>query len=82
MTEDFYAAIAKEESKIKDIAQRAVEYAKSLGVDEAEATIGLQKGLSVSTRKADVENIRFQAHERIKPHMPKPGCTLLLSPSD
>ena len=46
MTEDFYAAIAKEESKIKDIAQRAVEYAKSLGVDEAEATIGLQKGLS------------------------------------
>ena len=59
MTEDFYTAIAKEESKIKDIAQRAVEYAKSLGVDEAEATIGLQKGLSVSTRKADVENIEF-----------------------
>ena len=28
------------------------------------------------------KNIRFQAHERIKPHMPKPGCTLLLSPSD
>ena len=65
MTEDFYAAIAKEESKIKDIAQRAVEYAKSLGVDEAEATIGLQKGLSVSTRKADVENIRFQADSRL-----------------
>ena len=59
MTEDFYAAIAKEESRIKDIAQKAVEYAKSLGVDEAEATIGLQKGLSVSTRKADVENIEF-----------------------
>lgn len=59
MAEDFYAAIAKEEQRIKSIAQQAVEYAEKLGADEAEATIGLQKGLSVSTRRAEVENIEF-----------------------
>ena len=57
--EDFYQDLKQEENRLKEIAGKAVDCAKSLGADECEAVIGVQKGLSVSTRKVQVENIEF-----------------------
>ncbi len=59
MNTEFNLKIEKEQKELKEIAQFAIAEAKKLGVDEASADIDYAKGLSISTRDAELENIEF-----------------------
>ncbi len=57
--DSFNQVLKENQEKLLAIASKAVKEAKNLGADECEVSIGGVKGLSVSSRDKDVENIEF-----------------------
>ncbi len=55
----FKKDLALDESRLEDIASEVVKFAIAHGADECEVNIGGVKGLSVSCRDQDLENIEF-----------------------
>ncbi|MCJ8275019.1 MAG: metalloprotease PmbA, partial [Psychrosphaera sp.] len=51
--------IQQEIEEIKDKISNALDLAKSFGVSSAEIAISRQRGLSVSARNGEVENVEF-----------------------
>ena len=55
----FKEDLSAEESRLEQVSSEVVQFALSNGADECELNIGAVKGLSVSCRDQDVENIEF-----------------------
>ena len=45
-------------SALEDTARMALEHAKRLGADQAEASVSIQYGLDVNVRKGEVETLQ------------------------
>ena len=59
MAADFFAEIAALRADLSDKAQQAVETATRLGADACEVVIGFTRGIDVSTRRTEIENVEF-----------------------
>lgn len=55
----FKKELEAEESRLENVSSDVVEFALKSGADECEVNIGAVKGLSVSCRDQDIENIEF-----------------------
>lgn len=55
----FFEDLKKNEERLQEIASSVVKYAKENGADECEVSVGGVKGLSVSSRDMEVENIEY-----------------------
>ncbi|MDY6469796.1 MAG: metallopeptidase TldD-related protein [Succinivibrio dextrinosolvens] len=55
----FKKDLASEESRLENVSSDVVKFALANGADECEVNIGAVKGLSVSCRDQDIENIEF-----------------------
>lgn len=55
----FKKDLASEESRLENVSSDVVKFALDNGADECEVNIGAVKGLSVSCRDQDIENIEF-----------------------
>lgn len=59
MDDEFSQDLSAQEDKLKKIASEVVGRAVAAGADECAVTLGGARGLSVSSRDAEVENIEF-----------------------
>jgi len=55
----FFEDLKKNEERLQEIASSVVKFAKENGADECEVSVGGVKGLSVSSRDMEVENIEY-----------------------
>lgn len=57
---DFYKKIAENEQKIKEKVEFALDYAKKAGASDCEINIASRKGMNVSSRNCELENVEYE----------------------
>ena len=78
----FKESLMADEKKLRELSQRVVEMAVKAGADECEVSVGGARGLSVSSRDGEVENIEFNRDNGMEITVFKNHCRGNSSTSD
>ena len=81
-TMTFEDSLKTDEQKLKTLSERVVEMAIKAGADQCEVSVGGARGLSVSSRDREVENIEFNRDNGMEITVFKNHCRGNSSTSD